>query len=309
MGSRAEKYAEVFATAMIEAIREGTAPWQKPWKRGESPYPRNFKTKRGYNGGNLLLLMTVGMKRGYGDPRWGGFGQIRSAGGQVRRGETGTPVLVVRNRNNETVNGNTGNGKSTGDARESDVYITVQHVFNVAQADGLAIEPLGKGTKPGWDPIPDVEDVAADARIEIREGPTYAACYGPSLDIIEMPSRGQFDKGDAFYHTLLHELGHATAHPSRMNRPGFTTTPQPQSAEYALEELRAEMAAMMTGARLRIGHSPKNGEAYVAHWLRAAGEDPNTVRHAARDAQAIANWLLRNRSEGKSETAELDRAA
>ena len=309
MGSRAEKHAEVFATAMIEAIRAGTAPWQKPWKRGESPYPRNFKTKRGYNGSNLLLLMTVGMNRGYADPRWGGFGQIRSAGGHVRKGETGTPVLVVRNQDKETVNGGGQNGKKSGEPSKSDVYITVQYVFNVAQADGLTTEPLGKGTEPGWDPIHEVEDVVGDAKIDIREGPIYAACYLPRHDVIEMPSRGQFDEGDAFYHTLLHELGHATAHPSRMDRPGFTTTPEPQSSEYALEELRAEMAAMMTGARLRIGHSPRNGEAYVAHWIRAAGEDPNTVRNAARDAQAIADWLLRNRSEGSAETTELDRAA
>ena len=98
MKERAERHAEAFAEAMIEAIRKGTAPWQRPWKAGAEPWPRNFSTGRPYHGTNLMLLMATGIDRGYADARWGGFGQIRRAGGHVRKGERGTPVLIVRPR-------------------------------------------------------------------------------------------------------------------------------------------------------------------------------------------------------------------
>ena len=307
MTNRAERHAEAFAETMLAAIRKGTAPWQKPWRPGESPFPRNFKTKRPYNGSNLMLLMATGINRGYGDPRWGGFGQIRTAGGCVRKGEKGTPVLIVRNRKAKTTEGRGRRGRSD-ESDESGVYITMKHVFNVSQADGLELEPLETRTEPEWDAIEDVEQVTADAHVTVQEGPTFTACYQPLNDVVQMPSRGQFDDSQGFYQSLLHELSHATAHPSRMDRPAFTTAPNHGSVEYALEELRAEMSAMMTGVRLGLGHSPRNGEAYVAHWVRSAGEDPNAIRNAARDAQAMGDWLLRNRKATEA-PEELEQAA
>ena len=74
----------------------------------------------------------------------------------------------------------------------------------------------------------------------------------------------------------MHELGHATGHASRLNREtmqqgvaaGFGTV------EYAREELRAEMSAMMTGERIGVGHDGSRGAAYVHSWLKALDEDP-----------------------------------
>ncbi|WP_439484377.1 zincin-like metallopeptidase domain-containing protein [Cyclobacterium plantarum] len=37
--------------------------------------------------------------------------------------------------------------------------------------------------------------------------------------------------------------------------------------EYAREELRAEIASMMLGSELQIGHDPKQHVAYVDSWL------------------------------------------
>ena len=189
--------------------------------------------------------------------------------------------------------------------RGGGIYVTMQHVFNVEQADGLDIEAPEAPEQEAWSAMEAVEAVAADTEVEIREGAGNRACYVPAEDVVRMPGRERFEAGDAYYHTLLHELGHATAHPSRMDRPEFTTEPDRRTVAYALEELRAEMAAMMAGARLGIGHSPRHGEAYVAHWLEAAGQDGNAIRDAARDAQRITDWLLRKRTQdGQSELAE-----
>ena len=295
-----DKHASRFAEAMIKAIENGTAPWQKPWKGSASEYPSNFTTERFYNGSNLLLLLAVGAEQGYATPRWGGFGQIRRAGGQVRKGELGTPILIVKPRRGKVEEVTDARGDVTEERSGGGMYITMQHVWNVAQADGLDAEEPAE-TTPEWDPVAAVEQVAADAHIEILEH-GGRACYDPKSDRITMPLRGAFEAGDAFYHTLLHELGHATAHPSRLARPEFETMGHHRGkVAYALEELRAEMSAMMAGARLRIGHSPRHGQAYVAHWLKAAGDDPNCIRTAARDAQAMAGWLLRNHAESAAE--------
>ena len=300
MKAGVDKHAARFAESMIKAIEKGTASWQKPWKGHASEYPSNFKTNRFYNGSNLLLLLAVAAERDYPTPRWGGFGQIRKAGGHVRKGEPGTPILIVKPLRGRAKEVTDNQGEAEDERGGRGMYITMQHVWNVAQADGLSAEEPPDST-PIWDPVAAVEQVAADARIEILEQGSRA-CYSPTSDRITMPVRGAFEAGDAFYHTLLHELGHATAHPSRLDRPEFETMGrQGGTVAYALEELRAEMSAMMAGARLRIGHSPRHGQAYVAHWLKAAGDDPNCIRAAARDAQAMAAWLLRNHAESASD--------
>ena len=95
-GSRPMKHDEYhrqFAEGIIEQIRQGTAPWQKPWGPGERVLPANVDTGRSYSGGNSLHLAAVQQVRGYGDVRWGTYRQIQARDGQVRKGEQGTRIL------------------------------------------------------------------------------------------------------------------------------------------------------------------------------------------------------------------------
>ena len=88
-----------------------------------------------------------------------------------------------------------------------------------------------------------------------------------------------------------------------MNHGGFGTE------TYARDELRAEIAAMMTGERLGVGHEPRHGAAYVSSWIKALENDPKEIRAAAVDAQRISDWLIsreRDRSLG-DEKAEPER--
>ena len=73
------------------------------------------------------------------------------------------------------------------------------------------------------------------------------------------------------------------------------------SEDYAREELRAEIAAMMTGEHLGVGHEPRHGTAYVSSWIKALENDPKEIRAAAVDAQRMSDWLMareRERSMG-----------
>ena len=78
-------------------------------------------------------------------------------------------------------------------------------------------------------------------------------------------------------HTALHELGHATGHPGRLNRSTLVNHGGFGTATYAREELRAEVAAMMTGEQLGVGHEPWHGTAYVSSWIKALENDPKEI--------------------------------
>ena len=107
-----------------------------------------------------------------------------------------------------------------------------------------------------------------------------------------LPERSQFPSESAYTHTELHELGHATGHPSRMHRPTFVNRGGFGSETYAREELRAEIAAMMTGERIGVGHEPRHGTTYVTSWIKVLENDPKEMRAAAVDAQRISDWLI-----------------
>ena len=301
MRNGVEKHASLFAESMIEALKKGTAPWQRPWRGAKAIYPHNFKTGHRYCGSNLLLLLAMEARHGYGDSRWGGFGQIRNAGGHVKKGQHGVPILIIKGSRGETVETINGSGRMVEEKQGGRMYVSVQYVFNVEQTEGLTL-PAVVTAKPEWNPQQAVEAVAHDAHIRIVERQGGQAAYDPTNDLIKMPARHQFDSADQYYLTLLHELGHSTSHASRLNRD--VPHDRKNTLEYAIEELRAEMAAMMSGARLEIGHNPRHGESYVAFWLDAAGNDPNYIRNAARDAQAISTWLLRNHAQGAAERSD-----
>ena len=89
----AEEYHRRFADRIIEQIKRGAAPWQKPWKPGERILPCNLDTDRPYSGGNSLHLAVVAQDRGYSDTRWGTYRQIQAQGGRIRKGERGTRIL------------------------------------------------------------------------------------------------------------------------------------------------------------------------------------------------------------------------
>lgn len=64
------------------------------------------------------------------------------------------------------------------------------------------------------------------------------------------------------------------------------------SEGYAKEELRAEIASMILGCELGIGHDPNQHAAYVSSWINALKNDPLEIFRAAADAEKIQNFVL-----------------
>ena len=295
---REDEYHKQFAERIIEALKAGTAPWQKPWQPGERVLPHNFASGRDYRGGNAVYLAVQGLDRGYTDPRWGGYRQIEKAGGHVRKGEKGTPIMYVEFYRRVQVRDQRGKpvldgeGRPTYTREKRDRPLTkIQHVFNVEQTEGLKLRPLARAA-PEWEGHQRVEAVMQNSGVRINHRAGDRAYYNQTEDRVVLPVRSQFPTQDAYSHTALHELGHATGHEKRLNRVTLTHHGGFGSETYAREELRAEISAMMAGEKLGVGHEPRHGHAYVASWVKALENDPREIRAACVDAQKMSDWLV-----------------
>ena len=295
---KTDAYHEQFAARIIKALQAGTAPWQKPWKPGERILPHNFGSGRDYRGGNAVYLAVNGIERGYADPRWGGYRQIQEAGGHVRKGEKGTPIMYVDFRQRRTARDEQGNPVRDEEGRPKLEWVQrdrpivkLHHVFNVEQTEGLQLRSL-QTAAPEWEGHERAEALITGSGVRVDHEAGDRAYYNLKDDRVVLPERSQFPSQDAYTHTALHELGHATGHPSRLNRPTLVDHGGVGSEAYAKEELRAEIAAMMTGEKLGVGHEPRHGTAYVGSWVKALENDPREIRAAAVDAQRISDWLM-----------------
>lgn len=301
MASKQQDYYRDFADKLIDRIREGTAPWQKPWKPGESALPENMASARKYTGGNTLYLAMAADARGYSDNRWGTYRQIKALGGQVRKGETGEHVVFFARQKRLAQRDQDGKVRKNKDGKT--LYRSAQLdrpvwrtfvVFNAEQARALQLPKRGDNQEPAWLQQKRAEAVIAKSGVDIRHQQGDRAYYHLTNDRVTLPTRGQFPSAQNYYQVALHELGHATGHESRLNREtlregvagGFP------SEAYAREELRAEISAMMMGDRLRTGHDPARGAAYVEAWVSALEEDPREIHRAAAEAQRMSNYLV-----------------
>ncbi len=299
---RTAEYYQQVADALIEQIERGTAPWTQAWTAGEPlrRLPANVKTGKAYRGGNSVWLASVAERSGYGDHRWGTFKQVKEVGGQVCRGERGSQILywdwekrrVARDRNGKPVLDE--QGQPAYETRPREVPFVYRYtVFNAEQCDGLPARVADERPR-NWNPLEEAERVLQATGARITHDGQDRAYYDLRRDRITLPYREQFPNPPTYYQAALHELGHWTGHPDRLNRATLLKgiVEGPYSQQYAQEELRAEISSMMSGDRLQIGHDPARSASYVNHWVKALRDDPREIYRAAQDAQQISDYVL-----------------
>ena len=295
-----DDYHKEFAGKLKEQIEAGNAPWQKPWKPGESRLPKNIQTDTPYRGGNSVYLSVTQTAKGYSDNRWATYKQITEMDGQVRKGEKATHVLFYKfDDEKKTAQEQPGTPTTEGQAEQDQTrppLVRCYAVFNVEQADGLKLDrkPDDQTQQPEWKAHQTAERVIQESGVHVAHVRGDRAFYNLQTDKVTLPEREQFATANGYYQTALHELGHATGHPDRMNRDTLKHgAGKFGSQEYAREELRAEMSAMMTGDRVGVGHDGSRGAAYVAGWIKALEDDSREIYKAAADAQNISDYLIR----------------
>jgi len=299
---------------IVRMLERGVAPWQKPWEPGASSLgiPFNPNSERAYRGGNAIHLMATSLQRGYEDPRWMTYKQASDNGSQVRRGEKGTQIEYweVRQAADKTQpslpNGG-GEGTANGgnaDTEKSRLIHRVYTVFNAQQIE--RIPPHTPKQQTTFEAVQAGEQILQNSGANIAHDQADRAFYSRSQDSIHLPPKDAFKDAAAYYGTALHELAHWTGHPSRLDRPTLTESYRFGDANYAKEELRAELASVFLAAQRGIPHDPEQHAAYVDSWIGALKRDKNEIFRAAHDASKATDFILtleRDKSIGEEDLA------
>ena len=284
------EYRKQVTERLIGMLESGTAPWQKPWDAGIAAMnrPHNFNG-RPYHGVNALMLWCTAIDKGYEDPRWLTFNQIKNLGGHVNKGEK-AQVVEYWQWTKDVENPETGE-KETVELDHPRVYRAA--VFNADQCSGLP--PLERPVQQ-WKPHERADRIVAANGVQVTHNSDQGAFYSPGGDYICLPPKESFATEDAYYSTLLHEVGHSTGHPSRLNRDFGGSF---GSEGYAKEELRAELASTFLCGELGIATtgSDEQHAAYVKSWVSALKDDYNEIFRAAADAEKICNYLYEREAE------------
>ncbi len=285
VAARPDPYAEVTAR-IIAALERGTVPWRHPWRaRGL----RNAVSTRPYRGINLLMLSLTSMEAGYDDARWLTYRQAEQLGGNVRRGEHGTRVVLWKWLGRDE-DGDTDSADE--ERRPAFPLMRLYTVFNVAQCEGLSLPEPESGE--AFDPLERAEAIVAG----YAGGPHVfhdgeSAYYIPSRDEVHLPPLAAFRDVDGYYATLFHELAHSTGHPSRLDREGYQESAPFGSPVYSREELVAEFGATFLCQEAGIDASRLDqSAAYIASWLKALEDDRRLAVAAAGQAQRAVDHIL-----------------
>jgi antirestriction protein ArdC len=283
---RASLYAEVTCQVIAE-LEAGRLPWVQPWDGAACgcSMPHNAGTGRRYSGINVLILWAAVIDGGYRSQRWLTYRQAQAAGGNVRKGERGTTVCYA---DRFTPKGEEAQARDEDrDARQI-AFLKRFTVFNVDQCEGLPETATGMPDAPAEiDLLPQVQALieASGADFRIGGGDAY---YSPGADYVAVPPQAAFGEPVNWYRTALHELGHWTGHRSRLDR---NQRGRFGSADYAREELIAEMASAFACASLSIQPTVRHAD-YVGSWLAVLREDEKAIFRAASAASKAADFLL-----------------
>jgi len=306
---RVSLYDEVTARIVGE-LEAGRVPWVQPWDAAAfAPgLPRNADSGRSYSGINILILWGEAAARGFAAQRWLTFRQALGAGGAVRRGEKGTTIFYAARftpkggegegasaphasgapgaANGGDIGGDIG-GDARGDARGVP-FLKRFTVFNVNQCEGLPPRCLSTDTPlPPRETVPIAEALIAASGADFRIG-GHEAYYSPSHDFVAVPPQQAFRSQIDYYRTALHELGHWTGHPSRLDRDQSGPF---ASAAYGREELCAELASAFLCAALGIKPTVRHAD-YIGAWLAILRADTRAIFKAASLASKAADYLM-----------------
>lgn len=285
---RANLYDEI-TDKIIAELEAGRVPWVQPWgtaaARAPLAMPKNASTDRSYSGVNILLLWGSTIEHGYSGQSWLTFRQALSLGGHVRKGERGTAVVyadrfVPRDEKRRAA--------ETGDEAQAIPFLKRFTVFNTDQCAGLPNEIAAAAPPPAPGLIePTMEALIKATGVTFRIGGDRAF-YAPAQDFVQVPPPQAYFEPINWHRTALHELGHATGHPSRLNRDQSGSY---GTKKYAFEELVAELSSAFSCASLGIVPTVRHAD-YIGSWLEVLREDNRAIVRAASQASKAADYLL-----------------
>ena len=286
----------------LKSLEENVIPWEKTWQGSR---PENPISKTRYRGINYLLLEFIATKRGYEDTRWATFNQIADKDNKyhpnqkwhLKKGSEGVPVEIAKMINRETkqsidfVEYAKIVGDDPNEAKNYAVMLRTYTVFNYSCIEGVPERTKRREHTVSMPALQEFCDEALKTMgVELNH---YGdrAFYSVKDDKIVLPTKDSFETIADYYATRLHETAHSTGAEKRLNR---DLSGRFGSAEYAEEELRAEIASSILFADLHMPTEAKlldNHKAYIQSWIEILKNDPKILFQAIKDAEKISDYV------------------
>lgn len=304
----------LFDALLADMEREGSR-WVKEWSFPHPPM--NGVTGKGYGPRNTAMLMYAMRDGGFRDPRFATFKMASDKGCHIIKGSHGYPIerwkrmLVSKSDPSARL-------KQPKTQEEWDIALANPDykaeprcvgtftVFNAEQMENTENLVSVECFKP-IEPDRVADGLVKASPCPVIETPNDEAFYLPGADKIYVPQRNQFTNVESFCRTLLHEMGHSTGHPSRLDREQCGLKQNRQ--KYAFEELIAELSSVFTanaiGLDLRGVDDDKplsgdevdamsNSAAYLKGWASQLKDPGGELLKAATRASKATDYLVKD---------------
>jgi antirestriction protein ArdC len=272
-----------FSDKIIAELERGVKPWVRPWDPDKCAGPQapvNPATKAAYHGINVLILGMSPLAFMTGDPRWMTYQQASEKGWQVKKGEKSTTIFFTKKYNVDD--------NEAEDGKKQIRVLRHYAVFHASQVEGVSAFVPPTIEEAPWRRPEAADIILQNSGAVVRTGGDRAF-YSPTTDHIQLPPESAFHGPAEWAAVALHEAGHWSGHPSRLNR---DLSGAKGSVLYAKEELRAELTSSFLAGELGIPSDIPNHASYIDNWLSVLKSDRREIFRAAADAQQIVDCLL-----------------
>lgn len=304
----------LFDALLADMEREGSR-WVKEWSFPHPPM--NGVTGKGYGPRNTAMLMYAMRDGGFRDPRFATFKMASDKGCHIIKGSHGYPIerwkRMLVSKTDPTARLKQPKTEeewkialANPEYKEEPRCVGTFTVFNAEQMENTENLISVECFKP-IEPDRVADGLVKASPCPVIETPNDEAFYLPGADKIYVPQRNQFTSVESFCRTLLHEMGHSTGHPSRLNREQCGLKQNRQ--KYAFEELIAELSSVFTanaiGLDLRGVDDDKplsgdevdamsNSAAYLKGWASQLKDPGGELLKAATRASKATDYLVKN---------------
>jgi antirestriction protein ArdC len=221
--------------------------------------------------------------RGWSSSTWATYRAWQRHGGQVRRGERGTQVVLwkpIDRRPDDDPEDEVEHGAA--------LFARTFAVFAAEQVDGADIlrttpDPVDEPTR-----LESAESYFQQVAATVAHGGDVA-CYVPAADVIRLPELTRFERAADYYSTSAHEHVHWTGHRSRLDR---DLSGRFGDRSYGAEELIAELGAAFWCAQFQLEQATRaDHAAYLGDWLAILRQDARAPVAACGQAQRAIDFL------------------
>ena len=313
------RFSELLISRMEEMEK---SHWKKGWVSGSSMagLPQNIRSGV-LNGINRFILQVHTAENGYSMPLYMTRKQANDFGVSVNKGEESIPViywnLSYKDEDGRPVSQEDYDMMSDAEKERVMVvpFLKGYYEFNIDQTNFREVAPEKYAELQERFRCPEVRDdsgmyanAAIDRMLERQEWlcpvryhePSASAYFSPAGDRIVLPMKSQFKVSDTpeevykdgmeFYSTAIHEMGHSTGTPGRLNRP---MEGRFGDRDYGYEECIVEMTAAVVGKTLGFDKRIyANNTEYVRDWIRNIRQKPSVVLTMLGDIGKASNLIL-----------------